>query len=110
MITTTTNRRRYCNPTRQRRQLSPVETLRADIAVICEQIDRRLANPTGRAEKCIYAYYWPPRDINSVDTLTALHRDAADYLYQLLAGGGTPTAETWPSEAPQHPPRLRTRH
>ena len=60
----------------------PCETLRAEITELAAQIDRRLGNPPGTAERGIYFWYWPR--VDDLDVLTALHADAARFLLDTI--------------------------
>lgn len=60
---------------------TPADTLRSEIAAICEQIDRRTGAKPGTAERGTYFWFWPRTDC--IDTLTALHRDAVTFLANL---------------------------
>ena len=62
----------------------PAEFLRADITAVCLQIDRRLGNPPGTAERGTYFWLWPPEDVSSLDVLTRLHTDAVTFLHTLI--------------------------
>jgi hypothetical protein len=56
--------------------------LTAEIAGICQQIDRRLGNPPGTAEGGLYFWLAPPGG-QSAEVLTRLHADAAEFLHNL---------------------------
>ncbi|MCB1290350.1 hypothetical protein [Mycolicibacterium sp.] len=60
----------------------PSEILRAEITELAAQIDRRLGNPPGTAERGIYFWYWPR--VDDLDVLTALHADAARFLLDTI--------------------------
>jgi len=68
------------------------ESLRAEISDLGHQIDRRLGNRPGTAERGIYFWHWPPDAVVSVDVLTRLRRDAAQFLHDLIptTEGATP--------------------
>ncbi len=51
-----------------------------EITAICAQIDRRLGNATGTAERAIYFYWSPDADD---DVLTRLHADAVSVLHNI---------------------------
>lgn len=60
--------------------------------VLCEQIheiglqiDRRLGNRAGTAEKGVWFWYWPPHPGVGVEVLTALRRDAVEFLAGITA-------------------------
>lgn len=73
------------------RQLcTPTETLFGEIAEICAQIDRRLHNRPGTAEKGLYFWLWPPGPYTDAEVLDVLRADAATFLDGITAGGGTP--------------------
>jgi hypothetical protein len=63
---------------------SPAEILRDEITAICSQMDRRLGNRAGTAEKAVYFWYWPPGDVSSVGVLTNLHADAVRFLVDVM--------------------------
>ena len=74
-----------CNevtPGRQQRRRQ-ADTLRSEIAQVCLQIDRRLHNPPGTAERGLYFWYWPPVPSLGADTLAALRADAVEFLAAL---------------------------
>ena len=60
----------------------PSEILRAEITELAAQIDRRLGNPPGTAERAIYFWFWPR--VDDLDVLTALHADAARFLLDTI--------------------------
>lgn len=60
------------------------EVLAREIADVCVQIDRRLGNRTGTAEKGVWFWLWPPDSLPDLDVLTALHRDAVTFLHNLI--------------------------
>jgi len=62
---------------------SPDEILRVDIAAICAQIDMRLGNPPGTAERGTYFWHWPPHDGMDLEVLARLHADAAALLFTI---------------------------
>lgn len=65
---------------------SEAELLVYDIATVCAQIDTRLGNPLGTAERGCYFWYGPPpRPDLSPDVLAALHRDAVEMLHSIVA-------------------------
>jgi hypothetical protein len=63
---------------------SPAEILRDEITAICSQMDRRLGNRAGTAEKAVYFYWWPPSESTSVEVLTRLHADAVRFLVDVM--------------------------
>jgi len=60
----------------------PSEIRRAEITELAAQIDRRLGNPPGTAERAIYFWFWPR--VDDLDVLTALHADAARFLLDTI--------------------------
>ena len=60
------------------------ETLVDEIRGICDQIDRRLHNRPGTAERGVWFWFWPPDPAVSIDVLTRLHADAVAYLNTLI--------------------------
>ena len=60
----------------------PAESLRREIRELAAQIDRRLGNPPGTAERAIYFWFWPR--VDDLDVLTALHADAARFLLDTI--------------------------
>jgi hypothetical protein len=60
------------------------ESLRAEIFDLGQQIDRRLGNRPGTAEKAVYFWHWPPNPNTGVDVLTRLHADAVEFLHGLI--------------------------
>ena len=62
------------------------EALVEDIAAICAQIDRRLGNRRGTAERGVWFWYWPPHPDIGAEVLTALHRDAVAFLAGIVTG------------------------
>lgn len=62
------------------------ERLAVRIAEVCAEIDTRLGNPPGTAERGCYFWYGPPPcpDLGP-DVLTALHRDAVTMLAGIVA-------------------------
>ena len=60
----------------------PSEILRAEITELAAQIDRRLGNPPGTAERAIYFWFWPR--VDDLDVLTRLHADAVGFLAAAL--------------------------
>ena len=65
----------------------PADVLRADIRAICRQVDVRLGNPPGTAERGLYFHLWPPQGVTNVDVLVELHRDAVKFLCDLVVNG-----------------------
>lgn len=63
---------------------SAEEVLRRDITEVCIQIDRRLHNRHGTAERGLYFWLYPPDDAIGAEVLTVLHRDAVAFLHALL--------------------------
>lgn len=57
---------------------SDAEVLADEIAELAAQIDRRLGNPPGTAERGCYFHYWPLDDELPCEVLSALHADAAE--------------------------------
>ena len=53
------------------------------IAQACAEIDARLGNRPGTAERGCYFWYWPPHPAQTVETLAALHADAVAFLHKL---------------------------
>jgi hypothetical protein len=78
--TATRPRTLRCTRTPLRPTPTSVDLLRQDIADICQQIDRRLDNKPGTAERGTYFWYWPPEEIHSTEVLAALHSDAVEFL------------------------------
>ena len=64
---------------------TPAQILRAEISELGRQIDRRLGNRPGAAERAIYFWLWPPPDVQCLDTLTRLHADAVEFLGAVTA-------------------------
>ena len=62
------------------------EALVEEIAAICAQIDRRLGNRAGTAEKGIWFWHYPPHPNAGTEVLTALHRDAVAFLAGIVTG------------------------
>lgn len=71
----------------RRLHLAPTESevLADEIAEVCAQIDRRLGNPRGTAERGCYAHLWPLDMELACAVLTALHADAVEFLHTLTA-------------------------
>jgi len=61
----------------------PAGVLQREIAEVCVQIDGRLGNPRGTAERGVYFWHWPPHPAQTVETLAALHADAVAFLHKL---------------------------
>ncbi|OBG70284.1 hypothetical protein [Mycobacterium sp. E3305] len=65
------------------------EGLRFEIYDVCRDIDHRLGNRLGTAEKGCYFWLWDDdtrgRHITSIEVLAALRRDAVAYLAALPA-------------------------
>jgi len=59
------------------------ELLVDEIRAICHQIDRRLDNRLGTAERGLYFWLWPPDPAVSIEVLTRLHADAIEFLHNL---------------------------
>jgi hypothetical protein len=59
------------------------QALRQEITDICVQIDHRLGNRAGTAERGVYFWHWPPDAVVSIDVLTRLRADAIKYLQNL---------------------------
>lgn len=76
---------RFCHHLRPLRVATEAEHLAADITTICAQIDRRLGNPAGTAERGTYFWYWPPTPDLGVEVLTNLHADAVAMLHRIVA-------------------------
>lgn len=49
------------------------------IAQACAEIDARLGNRPGTAERGCYFWYWPPDPNLGIDVLVALYRDALTF-------------------------------
>ena len=64
---------------------TPAETLRRDISELARQIDTRLGNPPGTAERGIYFWFWPR--VDDLGVLVALHADAVNFLAGVVAEG-----------------------
>lgn len=58
------------------------EVLGEEITAVCAQIDRRLGNRPGTAERGLYFWLWPPADL-AVDVLVRLHADGIKFLHNL---------------------------
>ncbi len=65
------------------------EALVDDIAAICKQVDDRLGNRAGIAERGVWFWYYPPDPNVGVEVLTALHRDAVAFLAGIVTGRPT---------------------
>ncbi|MDQ1308231.1 MAG: hypothetical protein QG671_4065 [Actinomycetota bacterium] len=65
------------------------EVLAEEISAICEQIDRRLGNPPGTAERGCYFHLWPLDVELACEVLSTLHADATAYLHTLTQSRGT---------------------
>ena len=73
---------RFCH---RPRISTEAELLRQDITAACAQIDRRLGNPAGTAERGVYFWYWPASSVSSVDVLVVqLHADAVAFLLDTI--------------------------
>jgi len=59
------------------------QVLREEIYQIGRQIDRRLGNRPGTAERGIYFWLWPPDSLNDLGVLARLHADAIEFLHDL---------------------------
>ena len=80
--------------TAARKLLAPpteAESLRAEISGLGHQIDRRLGNRPGTAERGLWFWLWPPHPETSIDVLTRLRADAQKYLHDLTSTKETPT-------------------
>lgn len=64
---------------------SPAELLAADIREMCQQIDRRLGNRPGTAERGLWFWLWPP-ERPEPDVVARMHSDAAEFLGRVIAG------------------------
>lgn len=64
------------------------EILTDEIRAVCHQIDRRLDNRPGTAERGLYFWLWPPADLDA-DVLTRLHADAIEFLHNITTTEGT---------------------
>ena len=72
---------RFCHRTRTPTE---AELLRRDIAAVCHQIDRRLHNLPGTAERAVWWWYGPPYpEFDNVPVLTRLHADAVQSLHAI---------------------------
>lgn len=60
------------------------EALIEDIACVCAQIDRRLGNRAGTAERGTWFWYYPPNPAVSLDVLARLHLDAVRFLHAII--------------------------
>lgn len=58
--------------------------LRDRITEVCVEIDSRLGNKHGTAERGCYFWYWPPEPNIGVEVLVALHRDAVAMLDSIV--------------------------
>ena len=65
------------------------ELLADEIRAVCHQIDRRLDNRPGTAERGIYFWLWPPADLDA-DVLAKLHADAVAFLHAHTTETRTP--------------------
>jgi hypothetical protein len=63
---------------------SAAEVLRQEISDLCVQIDRRLHNRPGTAERGLYAWFWPPDPSTPLNVLTNLHADACKFLHTIV--------------------------
>lgn len=54
--------------------------LRDRITEVCAEIDTRLGNRPGTAERGCFFWYWPPEPSIGVEVLVALYRDAVAML------------------------------
>lgn len=61
--------------------------LREDITAICNQIDVRLGNRPGTAERGLYFWLWPPGPNTDANVLTDLHSDAVVTLAAIVMTG-----------------------
>jgi len=66
-------------------QYAPTEAqvLREEIYEIGRQIDRRLGNRPGTAERGIYFWLWPPDSLTDLGVLAQLHGDGIEFLHDL---------------------------
>ena len=62
----------------------PAEILRAEITALCAQVDLRLGNPPGTAERGIYFWHWPPDSVTDPAVLARLHADAVALLFDTV--------------------------
>ena len=65
------------------------ETLVDQIRAICDQIDRRLDNRPGTAERGVWFWLWPPDPAVSIEVLTRLRADAIEFLHNITTTEGT---------------------
>lgn len=63
---------------------SAAEVLAREIADVCLQIDRRLGNRRGTAERGVWFWLWPPDPLPGLDVLTNLHADAVEFLHNIV--------------------------
>ncbi len=71
--------------------IAPTEAavLADEIRAVCDQIDRRLDNRPGTAERGLYFWLWPPADLDA-DVLANLHADAVRFLHTITTDKRTP--------------------
>ena len=70
------------------------EVLSDEISELAAQIDRRLANRPGTAERAIYFWLYPLDDELPCEVLSALHSDAVAYLHDLTTTAAVLITET----------------
>ena len=63
--------------------LTEAQQLITDIKSISAQIDRRLDNKPGTAERGLYHWHWPPTPTTSIEVLTNLHADSVAFLHTI---------------------------
>lgn len=78
----------------QRTAPDPREALADEIAELCTQIDRRLGNRRGTAERGIYFWLYPRGARLACEVLAALHADALAYLHDITTTPAVLTTAT----------------
>ena len=68
-----------------RRRPAEAEVLADAITGICAEIDRRLHNRPGTAERGLWFWLWPP-ERPEPDVVARLHADAVEFLGRVTAG------------------------
>ncbi len=62
---------------------TPAQLRRQAITTVCAQIDQRLGNRRGTAERGLWFWLWPPHPNTSTEVLNRLHADAVGFLNDL---------------------------